>query len=107
MGTRGFIGFVVRGKTYRCYVHFDSYPEGLGKSIKLFLCDLTPEQVKTMARNLQNMEWVNHNDPPSLHMAHILPVILGGKLKRMPEGSRMVWTEYAYDIVSPYEGSRV
>ena len=40
MGTSGAIGFVVDGKEFVAYNHFDSYPENLGKEVVEFIRSL-------------------------------------------------------------------
>lgn len=52
MGTRGFIGFVNKGREYITYNHFDSYPSGLGVTVLDWArgadLDKVREQVSTL-----------------------------------------------------------
>lgn len=66
MGTRGFMGLVIDGQQKIGYVHWDSYPSGLGKDMlealrTLLLAD-SGDQVATLARQL---EVVTQDTPPS------------------------------------------
>lgn len=53
MGTRGLIGFIFKGQRRACYNHFDSYHEGLGVDVILFILSLTPEEIDLMAKRLE------------------------------------------------------
>ncbi|WVW81039.1 hypothetical protein I302_103030 [Kwoniella bestiolae CBS 10118] len=68
MGTRGLIGFVIRGKRRGCYVQFDSYPEGMGVGIVKFILGLTPEQIQSMVKRLEEIIWVESGSdaPPEI-----------------------------------------
>lgn len=55
MGTRGFIGFIIKGKRRGCYVQYDSYPEGLGVQIVMFILSLSAEQRQLMIQRLQEV----------------------------------------------------
>jgi hypothetical protein len=48
MGTRGLIGFVIKGRRRATYNHFDSYPEGLGFDVLRFILSLDEEGIKEM-----------------------------------------------------------
>lgn len=43
MGTRGLTGFVLKGKKYFTYNHFDSYPEYLGMQMLEFCKEIQPK----------------------------------------------------------------
>lgn len=57
MGTRGFMGLVIDGQQKIGYVHWDSYPEGLGAStleaLRTLLLADSGDQVATLARQLE------------------------------------------------------
>jgi hypothetical protein len=57
MGTRGFMGLVIDGQAKIGYVHWDSYPEGLGAStldaLRTLLLADSGDQVATLARRLE------------------------------------------------------
>ena len=48
MGTRGLIGFIIKGKRRATYNHFDSYPEGMGNDVIRFILSLDEDQIKQM-----------------------------------------------------------
>lgn len=48
MGTRGLIGFIIKGVRKGAYNHFDSYPEGLGNDIVKFILALRKEDIIKM-----------------------------------------------------------
>ena len=53
MGTRGLTGFIVDGKWYATYNHFDSYPEGLGMEVLEFCKTITDwDKVKELVRGI-------------------------------------------------------
>lgn len=58
MGTRGAYGFTVAGKNKITYNHYDSYPDGLGKTIVEFVACRTPEQLSKIAKAIK---MVNEN----------------------------------------------
>ena len=60
MGTRGLLGFIIKGKKHGVYVQFDSYLEGLGVEIVQFLMLLNDEQYAQMAKRLQEVSHVHH-----------------------------------------------
>lgn len=57
MGTRGFMGLVIDGEQKIGYVHWDSYPDGLGVStldaLRTLLLADSGDQVATLARQLE------------------------------------------------------
>lgn len=57
MGTRGFMGLVIDGQQKIGYVHWDSYPDGLGAStldaLRTLLLADSGDQVATLARRLE------------------------------------------------------
>jgi len=59
MGTRGLLGFIIRGQRHSAYTHYDGYPEGLGQEIVEFILNLTPEDYATMARLVADITWVD------------------------------------------------
>ncbi|KIM38707.1 hypothetical protein M413DRAFT_447659 [Hebeloma cylindrosporum] len=65
MGTRGLLGFIIRGQRHAAYNHWDSYPDGLGKAIVEFILSLTPEEYATMARLVAEITWVDLDSKPS------------------------------------------
>ncbi|KDR84333.1 hypothetical protein GALMADRAFT_237119 [Galerina marginata CBS 339.88] len=65
MGTRGLIGFIIRGQRHGSYNHGDSYPSHLGKYIKEFILSLTPEEYDTMARLVNEIIWFDPTSTPS------------------------------------------
>jgi hypothetical protein len=46
MGTSGLLGFVINGKLRVTYVHFDSYPGGLGVGIASFITEIWRKKSK-------------------------------------------------------------
>jgi len=62
MGTRGFVSFVADGQTKTAYNHFDSYPEGLGEDVLLWLraADLDAAKVRAQALRV-----VDDSTPPT------------------------------------------
>ena len=65
MGTRGLLGFIILGRRYAAYNHWDSYPEGLGQDIINFILSLTPEDYATMAALVADITWVDSKSAPS------------------------------------------
>ncbi|KAI0085022.1 hypothetical protein BDY19DRAFT_461409 [Irpex rosettiformis] len=63
MGTRGLLGYIIRGKYRGTYNHFDSYPEGLGTEIAEFLATLSEEDRVRFIKRLNEIKWVSHDDP--------------------------------------------
>jgi hypothetical protein len=55
MGTRGIIGYVIRGKRVGSYNHFDCYPEGMGRAIMEFLMRLSTEEKARFKTNLDKV----------------------------------------------------
>jgi hypothetical protein len=52
MGTRGTYGWKHDGKFHLFYNHYDSYPEGLGRSVMGFIMDLDKEKFLKNAEKL-------------------------------------------------------
>ncbi|KAH7410807.1 hypothetical protein BKA64DRAFT_661851 [Cadophora sp. MPI-SDFR-AT-0126] len=65
MGTRGLLGFIIKGKRHGAYNHFDSYPSGLGQDIVAFILGLIDEEIKTMAARVAEITWVSRTSPPT------------------------------------------
>ncbi|KAI0085020.1 hypothetical protein BDY19DRAFT_997092 [Irpex rosettiformis] len=63
MGTRGLLGYIIRGKYRGTYNHFDSYPESLGTEIAEFLSTLSEEDRVRFIKRLNEIKWVSHDDP--------------------------------------------
>ncbi|KAI0085018.1 hypothetical protein BDY19DRAFT_967623 [Irpex rosettiformis] len=63
MGTRGLLGYIIHGKHRGTYVHFDSYPQGLGTDIASFLAMLTEADRVRFIERLNKIKWVAHDDP--------------------------------------------
>ena len=55
MGTRGLLGFILRGKRHAAYNHWDSYPNGLGKDIVAFILSLSDEDIALIIRNISEI----------------------------------------------------
>jgi hypothetical protein len=55
MGTRGLLGFIIKGKKIGTYTRWDSYPEILGQRIVDFILSLDMESRKLMIENLQKV----------------------------------------------------
>jgi hypothetical protein len=68
MGTRGLLGFIIRGQRHSAHNQYDSYPEGLGKEIVEFILSLTPEDYSTMAHLVAEINWVKWRSKPSLEL---------------------------------------
>jgi hypothetical protein len=67
MGTRGFFGFIYKGKCYVIYNHFDSYPEYLGKNIVneiIFELYHDPEFVRWIGL-IENLKIITNDMEPS------------------------------------------
>ncbi|MFW6281217.1 MAG: hypothetical protein ACOC1O_00255 [bacterium] len=56
MGTRGVWGFYKNGKTYATYNHYDSYPTGLGETIKNFVLRNPKEKIENLVNELYLVE---------------------------------------------------
>ncbi|TVY56120.1 hypothetical protein LSUE1_G008810 [Lachnellula suecica] len=65
MGTRGLLGFIIRGKRHAAYNHWDSYPSGLGSQIVAFLLSLSPPDYALMLARLEEITWVDEKTIPS------------------------------------------
>ena len=68
MGTRGLLGFIIKGRRKGTYNHYDSYPTGLGDLIVKFLLSLSPKELQSMAERVENIVWVTEDEPPSKEM---------------------------------------
>jgi hypothetical protein len=64
MGTRGFVGFKIDGKTKGMYNHFDSYPEGLGKHVRDF-CLQVPDW-NALRATFDDVEVIDQDSTPTL-----------------------------------------
>jgi hypothetical protein len=53
MGTRGLIGFIIKGVKKGAYNHWDSYPEGLGNAVVDFILSLKEEDFATMQAKVE------------------------------------------------------
>lgn len=66
MGTRGFIGFAVRGQTKLVYNHFDSYPEYLGVNVyKTLKRWLSSGEIEHRAEQAYKLEAVAPGSKPT------------------------------------------
>ena len=61
MGTRGAIGFVLDGKWYVTYNHFDSYPSGLGMEVLEFCKSV--EDWEILKQRVKNLTLVDEEIP--------------------------------------------
>ena len=57
MGTRGLLGFIIKGKKKGSYNHWDSYPSGLGMEIITWLKYLTETEILQLIERLNEFEW--------------------------------------------------
>lgn len=55
MGTRGLLGFIIRGKKYGVYMQYDSNLTAVGVDIAKFLMLLTDDEDKLMAKRLRGV----------------------------------------------------
>lgn len=55
MGTRGFVGLIIRGKRHANFTPWDGYPNGLGKGIVDFILSLNPAEVAEMVTLLEQI----------------------------------------------------
>jgi hypothetical protein len=63
MSTRGTIGYVIDGKIYATYNHFDSYPDGLGQDVVDFCKQITKENKwNEFKENAKKVELVKEDD---------------------------------------------
>lgn len=66
MGTRGFVVIIYRGRYYLIYNHYDSYPEGLGKSLIIQLIKLLDKyEYDNLKLKISNLEIVNDSITPT------------------------------------------
>lgn len=56
MGTRGAWGFKCDGEYKVTYNHFDSYPEGLGKTVAEFVANHTIDELQEVAHNIEMVQ---------------------------------------------------
>lgn len=65
MGTSGNMAFVADGKTKAGYVHFDSYPSGLGADVLDWLHEALNEQTGKALTQVRNLVVVNDETTPT------------------------------------------
>lgn len=65
MGTSGNMAFVADGKTKAGYVHFDSYPSGLGADVLEWLHEALNEQTGQALTQVRNLVVVNDETTPT------------------------------------------
>jgi hypothetical protein len=65
MGTRGMIGLVSDGTVYGSYVHFDSYPSGLGEKIAAFVTHVRTVGVDTVKAQVTRLSLVDEETKPT------------------------------------------
>ena len=53
MGTRGLIGFIIKGVRKAAFNSHNSYPAGLGNDIVRFILSLTEEQIVEMQARVE------------------------------------------------------
>lgn len=56
MSTRGYVGFIHRGKVQGWFNHWDSYPTALGRVVVTFFQKYTQEELRTLF--LKRIKWV-------------------------------------------------
>ena len=59
-------GFRHRGVRKGSYNHNDSFLETLGEHIVAFIMSLSDEEIKMMARRVENLTWVDREEGTSL-----------------------------------------
>lgn len=62
MGTRGAVGFVIKGEEKFAYNHYDSYPDGLGVEVLKFLREF-PGGIEAMAEKAEKLQLVSDDVP--------------------------------------------
>jgi hypothetical protein len=62
MGTRGIMGFRLKGKDYLTYNHFDSYPAGLGEKMVEFILN---SKMNRIAPKVKALRLVDSNSKPT------------------------------------------
>ena len=55
MGTRGLLGFIIKGVRKGTFNRWDSYPEGIGKEMVDFIMSLDDEACKLMVKRLEEV----------------------------------------------------
>lgn len=65
MGTRGLVGFVVDEKVKVTYNHFDSYPDGLGVDVLMWLKGLDGEGAVEAEEQARSLKLVSEDAPPT------------------------------------------
>ncbi|KAG9228842.1 hypothetical protein BJ875DRAFT_489473 [Amylocarpus encephaloides] len=92
MGTRGLLGFTIKGVRHGQYNQYDCYPVGLGQRIVNFLLALTAQEIAEIAKLLEDIE----------ASEKALPAIKKGDLKHLIEGVTFLhdslFSEWAYFI---------
>lgn len=72
MGTRGLMAFTVDGETKAGYVHFDSYPSGLGADVLEWLHETLNEQTGKALTQARNLVVVNDETTPTAEQIEAL-----------------------------------
>lgn len=72
MGTRGLMAFVVDGETKAGYVHWDSYPSGLGVGVLEWLHSALNEQTGKVLTQVRNLVVVNDETTPTAEQIEAL-----------------------------------
>lgn len=72
MGTRGLMAFVVDGETKAGYVHFDSYPSGLGADVLEWLHEALNEQTGKALTQVRALKVVNDETEPTAEQIEAL-----------------------------------
>jgi hypothetical protein len=57
MGTRGLLGFIVKGVRKGTFNQFDSYPSGLGDTIIKFILAHTDEELEQMKIKVEQVSY--------------------------------------------------
>ena len=66
MGTRGSIGVKIGEKLFASYVHFDTYPEGLGMDVVEFCRNLKDSDIDVLIERFKHIKLVTEEDIPSV-----------------------------------------
>lgn len=72
MGTRGLMAFVIDGETKAGYVHFDSYPSGLGADVLEWLHEALNEQTGKALTKVRALKVVNDETEPTAEQIEAL-----------------------------------
>lgn len=72
MGTRGLMAFKVEGETKAGYVHFDSYPSGLGADVLEWLHTMMNEQAGKALTQVRALKVVNDETTPTVEQIESL-----------------------------------